>query len=96
MMAKRPRAVGEVLEELLQQFGLTDRLKEFDAVNCWAEVAGEQIASHTKAKDVRDGALIVEVSSSAWRNQLFYLKAELIEQINKKIGKKVIHDIMLV
>jgi len=95
-MAKRPRAVGEVLEELLQQFGLTDRLKEFDAVNCWAEVAGEQIASHTKAKDVRDGALIVEVSSSAWRNQLFYLKAELIEQINKKIGKKVIHDIMLV
>jgi predicted nucleic acid-binding Zn ribbon protein len=96
MMAKRPRAVGEVLGELLQQFGLTDRLKEFDAVNCWAEVAGEQIASHTKAKDVRDGALIVEVSSSAWRNQLFYLKAELIEQINKKIGKKLIHDIMLV
>ncbi|MDZ7359356.1 MAG: DUF721 domain-containing protein [candidate division KSB1 bacterium] len=96
MTAKRPRAVGEVLGELLQQFGLSDRLKEFDAVNCWAEVVGEQIASHTKAKDVRDGALVVEVSSSAWRNQLFYLKAELIEQINKKIGKKVIHDMMLV
>jgi predicted nucleic acid-binding Zn ribbon protein len=95
-MSKRPRSVGEVLGELLHQFGLVDRLKEFDAVNCWAEVVGEQVASHTKAKDVRDGALIVEVSSSAWRNQLFYLKAELIEQINKKIGKKVIHDIMLV
>jgi len=95
-MPKRPRLVGEVLGELLQQFGLADRLKEFDAINCWAEVVGEQVASHTKAKDVRDGALIVEVSSSAWRNQLFYLKAELIEQINKKIGKKVIHDIMLV
>jgi len=95
-MPKRPRSVGEVLGELLQQFGLADRLKEFDAINCWAEVVGEQVASHTKAKDVRDGALIVEVSSSAWRNQLFYLKAELIEQINKKIGKKVIHDIMLV
>jgi len=82
--------------ELLQQYGLTERLKEFDAVNCWAEVVGEQVANHAKAKDVRDGALVVEVSSSAWRNQLFYLKAELIEQINKKIGKKIIHDIMLI
>lgn len=95
-MQKRPRSVGDVLGELLQQYGLADRLREFDAVNCWAEIAGEQIASHTTARDVRDGALIVEVTSSAWRNQLFYLKAELIEQINKKIGKKVIHDIMLI
>jgi len=45
---------------------------------------------------VRDGALIVEVENSAWRNELYYLKAELIEQINKKIGKKVIHDIMMI
>ncbi|MCG3118400.1 MAG: hypothetical protein ALAOOOJD_00589 [bacterium] len=95
-MLKRPRSVGDVLGELLQQYGLAERLREFDAVNCWAEIAGEQIASHTKARDVRDGALVVEVTSSAWRNQLFYLKAELIEQINKKIGKKVIHDIMLI
>jgi predicted nucleic acid-binding Zn ribbon protein len=95
-MSKRPRSIGDVLGELLQQYGLTDRVKEFDAVNCWVEVVGEQIAGHTKAKDVRDGALIVEVASSAWRNELYYLKAELIEQINKKVGKKVIHDIMLV
>jgi predicted nucleic acid-binding Zn ribbon protein len=95
-MSNRPRSVGEVLGELLQQYGLTDRLKEFDAVNCWAEVAGEQIANHTKARDVRDGALVVEVSSSAWRNELYYLKPDIIEKINKKIGKKIIHDIMLV
>jgi predicted nucleic acid-binding Zn ribbon protein len=95
-MGNRPRAVGDLLGELLHQYGLADRVKEFEAVNCWAEVAGEQIASHTKAKDVREGTLIVEVSGSAWRNELLYLKAELIEQINKKIGKKIIHDIMLV
>ena len=95
-MRTRPRSIGEVLAALLQQHGLVDRVKEFDAVNCWAEVAGEQIASHTKARDVRDGALIVEVENSAWRNELYYLKAELIEKINKKIGKKVIHDITMI
>ncbi len=94
-MSKRPRTVGDVLAELLHQYGLAERVKEFDAVNCWAEVAGEQIASHTQARDVRDGALIVEVENSAWRNELYYLKAELIEKINKKIGKNLIHDITL-
>jgi len=95
-MQNRPRTVGDVLAELLQQYGLMDRLKEFDAVNCWADVVGEKIAEHTKAKDVRDGALVVEVSGSAWRNELYYLKPDIIEKINKRIGKKIIHDIMLI
>jgi predicted nucleic acid-binding Zn ribbon protein len=95
-MHKKPRALGDVLGELLQHYGIADRVKEFEAVNCWAEVVGEQVARHTKARDVRDGSLIVEVSSSAWRNELFYLKADLIEQVNKRIGKKIIHDILFV
>jgi predicted nucleic acid-binding Zn ribbon protein len=95
-MRTRPRSLGEVLAELLQQYGLSDRVKEFDAVNCWAEVVGERIAGHSKAKDVRDGRLIVEVSSSGWRNELFYLKTEIVEKINSRLGKKIIHDILFV
>lgn len=95
-MRTRPRSIGEVLAEVLHQHGLVDRVKEFDAVNCWAQVVGERIASHSTAKDVRDGRLIVEVSSSGWRNELFYLKAEIVEKINVRIGKKIIHDILFV
>jgi predicted nucleic acid-binding Zn ribbon protein len=95
-MHRAARTLGEVLQELLQQYGLADRVKELNAVNGWAEVVGEQIASRAHAKDVRDGCLIVEVSSSAWRNELYYLKPEMIEKINKHIGKKVIHDILFV
>jgi predicted nucleic acid-binding Zn ribbon protein len=95
-MNKKPRLIGEVLAELLHQYGLNDRVKEFDAVNSWAEVVGEDIARRTKAANVRDGALIVEVSNSTWRNELFYLKADIIEKINQRIGKKIIHDIIFV
>jgi predicted nucleic acid-binding Zn ribbon protein len=95
-MHKKPRSLGDILSELLQQYGIGDRVKEFDAVNCWAEVVGERVARHTCAKDVRDGALIVEVSSSAWRNELYYLKPDILVQINKRLGKKIIHDILFV
>lgn len=95
-MSNRPRSIGDVLAALLQQYGISDRVKEFDAVNCWAEIVGEQIAKHSQAKDVLDGRLVVEVSNSVWRNELFYLKADLVGQINARIGKKIIHDILFV
>jgi predicted nucleic acid-binding Zn ribbon protein len=95
-MSNRPRSIGDVLAALLHQYGLSDRVKEFDAVNCWAKVVGERIAKYSQAKDVRDGRLIVEVSNSVWRNELFYLKADIVGQINARIGKKIIHDILFV
>ncbi|MDZ7291026.1 MAG: DUF721 domain-containing protein [candidate division KSB1 bacterium] len=95
-MYNRPRALGDLLDDLLQKYGIGERVKEFEAVSKWAEIVGEPIARHTCAKDVRDGKLIVEVSGSVWRNELFYMKAALIEQINARIGKKIIHDILFV
>lgn len=95
------RALGNVLNDLLQQYGLTQRLKEFQAVEYWPEIVGESIAKRTLAREVRDGRLYVEVSSldnasSAWRNELYFLKAEIISKLNKRIGQNIIHDIMFV
>mgnify|MGYP001572522136 CR=1 FL=1 len=95
------RTIGNLLNDVLQQYGLTQRLKEFQAVEAWPEVVGENIAKITLAREVRDGRLYVEVSSteragSAWRNELYFLKADIIEKLNKKSGQNIIHDIMFV
>ncbi len=90
------RALGNVLQDLLQQYGLTQKFKEFQAVESWAEVVGETVAQVTQAREVRDGRLYVEVSSSAWRNELYFLKGDMIAKLNKKIGQNIIHDIMFV
>lgn len=100
-MARAPRRIGDVLTDVLQQYGLTQRLKEFQAVEYWPEIVGDRIAEITHAREVRDGRLYVEVASkdnasSAWRNELFFLKADIIAKLNKKIGQNIIHDIMFV
>ncbi|MDL1878766.1 DUF721 domain-containing protein, partial [Cytophagia bacterium CHB2] len=48
------------------------------------------------AKDVQDGRLYVEVANSIWRNELYYMKPDIIVKINKKLGQNLIHDIQLV
>jgi len=90
------KSLGEVLQELLHQYGLVQRVKEFEAMNLWPEVVGEQVAKVSAARDVRDGCLYVEVTNSVWRNELYYMKPELIAKINRKIGQNLIHDILLV
>lgn len=81
---------------MLHQYGIAQRVKEFEAVNLWPEIVGEQIAKVTSAKDVQDGRLYVEVANSTWRNELYYMKPDIIAKINKKIGQNLIHDIQLV
>ena len=88
-------SLGNLLNQLFQRNGMAQQIQEYEAVNLWEQVVGEKIAKVTKAKDVRDGKLFVEVLNSIWRNELYYMKPSIIEKINKHIGKKIIHDIHL-
>jgi len=91
-----PKPLASVLRDLLEQYGIAHRVKEFEIINLWPEVVGEKVASMTHARDIRDGRLYVEVANSVWRNELYFMKAEIIEKINKQLGQKVLHDIVFV
>lgn len=90
------KSLGEILNELLQRNGLTHRVKQFEVINAWPEVVGPAVARVSKAAEVREGVLYVEVLNGVWRNELFYLKPELVQKLNRHVGQKVIHDIHLV
>jgi predicted nucleic acid-binding Zn ribbon protein len=90
------RALGDVLGELVYSLGIRPQLKRYEVVNLWAEVVGEKISKVTRAREVRDGRLFVEVESSAWRNELFYMKNEFVKKLNARAGEQVVHDIIFV
>lgn len=95
------RTIGNLLNDVLQQYGLMQRLKEFQAVEAWPEAVGEHIAKITQAREVRDGCLYVEIKSndyttSAWRNELYFMKADIVQKLNRKVGQNLVHDIMFV
>lgn len=90
------RPLGNVLGELIGTLGIRTQLKRHEVVNLWAQVVGEKIAKVTKAREVRDGRLFVEVESSAWRNELFYMKHEFVKKLNASTGEQIIHDIIFV
>ena len=59
------------------------------AVVAWPEVCGPTIAARTRALELKNGMLHVVVPTAAWRHDLQFVKAELLERLRKKTGMRI-------
>jgi predicted nucleic acid-binding Zn ribbon protein len=92
-MRSEPQNIGHVLDSLLTELGIQQKVLEYDAVNLWNETVGEQIAKVATADRVEKGVLIVRVSAAPWRAELTFRKKEILEKLRKRTNTTVIKDI---
>lgn len=96
-MMRRPvsvaRPLGETLRELVEKLGIKKKLREYEAVERWEEVVGQQIARVTSATSITKGTLFVRVKTGTWRNELTMRKGEIIQKINRALGEEIVTDI---
>jgi len=96
MRSSKPEKIGDIVESVLKRFGLLKAYRQQQALESWAETAGEIIANVAKAERIEHGRLYVKVEDSSWRNEIHYYKRELIDRLNEKAGEKIVKDIILV
>jgi len=89
-----PSSIASALTRVLGHFGLADKVQEYAVVECWPSVVGEQIAKVTVAEKIAGGKLYVAVSNPVWRNELVFLKKDLIVKLNREMRKDVVTDIV--
>ena len=94
MKSDTPKTLREAIGSTLDKLGLGSKLKEYDVVNAWPSIVGEQIANVAIAESIKDGKLFVRVSRSTWRNELTMLKKELITKINQTMNGDIVKDII--
>jgi predicted nucleic acid-binding Zn ribbon protein len=88
--------IGDIIWDSIEKMGFKPKLLRQSAILCWGEVAGEAIAQKSKALKVEGDTLIVKVYQPAWRQELLFLKNNLLAKIEAKIGKGHISDIRFV
>ncbi len=81
------------LQGFLRNLGIETKVKEFEAIGKWPVIVGKKIAAVTTAEYVSEGVLFVKVNGSAWRNELIYMKLDILDRINHSVGKGIIKDI---
>ena len=87
--------VGDIIRKLMKNPKLADRLDELDALEVWKELIGKQLQNYIVDARMKKGNLLIKVKSAPLRNELSYKKTDLIKQINVKLGKEVVKEIVL-
>jgi len=89
------KTLSQALRELIKDLGIENEVIHHQAVQLWPEVVGKRIATISHAERIDGNVLFVKVQNDSWRNELVFLKKDIMERLNKRIGKKVVTDIRL-
>lgn len=89
-----PKKLGDLLPGLLERLGLSKGVREHTVLERWPEIVGPKIAEVTTAERIRDGRLWVSVRHPAWRNELAFIKEELLAKVNREMGAEIVREII--
>lgn len=88
-------SIASVLSGIARRHGMEPKLLEHKLLKNWPEIAGEQIAAHTRPDQIKFKKLHLIAESSVWLQHLTFLKPDLIEKINAAAGRSLITDVVL-
>ena len=91
-LRRDPLPIQQVLERALAKFGLDKEIARYRFVMHWKEIVGEEIAKRAKPECIRNRALVVRVTDSAWAQELSFQKKIILARLKKFLGKDDIVD----
>ena len=86
--------VSELIDLMLNQYGLSGKYKEFRLLQSWNELMGPMVANRTEQLYMSGRTLIIKLNSAALRSELSYAKSKLIVMLNREAGDELINDIV--
>lgn len=89
----KPDKLASIINSVLADTGYSETLLKAEIMDKWNEIVGSTVASETKCIDIVENILHVKVFSAAWRNQLLYLKKDILRKIHQKTGNDSLKDI---
>lgn len=99
-MAKRPRLrrpvpVREVLQEILKPGDREGLAQRRQIRRVWETVVPLSLREQTRLLEVRRRELWVEVTASAWGQELQFLKPKILAELDRALGPGIIRDLRL-
>lgn len=94
MRRKNTEKLSDILNQVLKQNHLDQKLYETRVIKSWSAVLGENVMQYTTDIYFSKKKLFVTVSSSVLRHELFITREEIKNSLNKYVGVPVVSEII--
>ncbi|GAB2867949.1 DciA family protein [Nocardioides pacificus] len=81
-----PQTLDSTLGRLVSDHGWAVDLRVHGVFGRWAELVGDEVASHCTPEAFADGKLTVRTDSTAWATQLRLLAPTIVRRLNEELG----------
>lgn len=95
MRRTRTMLMGELLDEFFKRPYIAAKVAEGRLPDTWRETVGERIAELTTELRLERGVLHVRLQSSVVRQELFYQRDALRDEINRRSGLQLVRTVLI-
>lgn len=81
---REPHGIADVMESLTSQLGWNSPLAQSELLASWQQLAGEELAQHSRPVGIEDNVLTVQCESTAWTTQLRLMRNVILSHIWSK------------
>lgn len=89
------QSLKDLIIRFIKEEGIEEGLLHARVYALWDEMLGVTVAKNTRKKYIQGRTLFVYLNSSIVRNQLFMMRQDIINQINKNLETDVIDALEL-
>ncbi len=95
MRKTNEQSIKEVIEQMLGNPKISNKLDEVHLREIWEELMGKTIARHTEMITVKNGKLTLKLDSAVLKEELSYSKQKVKEVLNEALGKESIKEVII-
>lgn len=88
-------SISDALKEFVETNKLEKGLNKVNVADAWIKLMGNGINNYTTSVNLERDTLYVQLSSSAYREELSYGKQKIIDMLNEELGKEIIKKLVL-
>lgn len=85
-------ALSDVLGNALDNLGLMTKAKKYQVFSVWRKVVGD-LDRHAKPRYLSGDTLFVATASSAWSQELTFMRQSIIDKLNTVLGGTYVREI---
>ncbi|MDD3657051.1 MAG: DUF721 domain-containing protein [Atribacterota bacterium] len=95
MNNNEPKQIDEVIQTFFRKRNWTQRINGYNLFSSWEDILPLKISLNTKPIKIQNNILFLMVKNHIWASEISIRKGEIINIINKKIGRDLIEDVII-